>query len=100
MNQKVKGFTLLEMIIVVCVIAVIYLLAVPNIQKVMNVVDNKGCASLTKVVDAAILEYKLEYDVYPNSVSELVNAGFLSEDQTTCSNGMSIGINNGQAVAG
>lgn len=98
--MKVKGFTLLEMIIVVAVISVVYLLAVPNIQKVMNVVDQKGCASLVKVVDAAILEYKLEYDVYPNSISELINAGYLSEEQSVCNDGTSISISGGQAIAG
>lgn len=98
--MKVKGFTLLEMIIVVCVIAVIYLLAVPNIQKVMGVVDTKGCDSLVKVVDSAILEYKLEFDVYPSTINELINAGYLSENQAQCSNGSSIGISDGQAYAG
>ncbi len=98
--MKVKGFTLLEMIIVVAVISIVYLLAVPNIQKVMSVVDQKGCDSLVKVVDAAILEFKLEYDVYPNSVSELIDAGFLSEDQAQCADGRSISISGGQAIAG
>ncbi len=92
-----KGFTLLEMIIVVSVLSILFLLAVPNIQKVIKIVDNKGCDALVKVVDSAILQYKLDYDDYPGSVFDLVNAGLLSENQTHCSNGKTIGIYDGQA---
>lgn len=97
MNKK--GFTMLEMMIVLAVISIIFLLTIPNISKSMNVVDNKGCESLTKVVDAAIMEYRLEYDVFPNSINELISAGYLTEQQGSCSNGRSITISNGQAVA-
>ncbi|MDI9517779.1 MAG: competence type IV pilus major pilin ComGC [Erysipelotrichaceae bacterium] len=93
-----KGFTLLEMIIVVSVLSILFLLAVPNIQKVIKIVDSKGCNALVKVVDSAILQYKLDYDEYPSSISDLVNVGLLSEDQTHCSNGNSIGIYDGQAA--
>ena len=33
-----RGFTLLEMIIVVSVLAILFLLSVPNIQRVMKIV--------------------------------------------------------------
>ena len=79
-----SGFTLIEMVIVVLIISVIFLLTVPNIQKTLGIVNEKGCKALTKVADAAILEYKMEYDEYPSSVSDLVSAGLLSEEQTTC----------------
>lgn len=92
-----KGFTLLEMIIVVSVLSILFLLAVPNIQKVMKIVDAKGCDALLKVVDSAILQYKLDYDEYPGSINDLVNAGLLNENQTHCSNGNVIGIYDGQA---
>lgn len=92
-----KGFTLLEMIIVVSVLSILFLLAVPNIQKVMGVVEDKGCKALLKVVDASILEFKLEYGEYPDDVFDLVNAGLLSESQVECSNNETIVIFDGQA---
>ena len=93
-----KGFTLLEMVIVVAILSLLFLLAVPNIQKVMNIVDEKGCKALVKVTDAAIMEYKLENDSYPGSVSEWISAGLLTDEQITCGDNHSIGIVNGQAV--
>ncbi len=94
-----KGFTLLEMIIVVSILSILFLLAVPNIKKVMSVVEDKGCMAQVKVVDSAIMQYKLDYDEYPGSIGDLVNAGLLSDDQIKCKNGKVIGIYDNQAVA-
>ncbi len=93
-----KGFTLLEMIIVVTVLSLVFILAVPNIQKVMTIVEKKGCQALVKVVDSAILQYKLDNERYPSDVSDLVNAGLLTEEQLHCGENQSIGISYGQAV--
>ena len=91
------GFTLLEMTIVVLIISVLFLLSVPNIQTTMGIVNSKGCKAIEKVADAAILEYKLQYDEYPGSVSDLISAGLLTEEQTTCDGSHSLSIYNGQA---
>ena len=96
-NTK-KGFTLLEMTIVVIIISVLFLLSVPNIQKTLSIVNQKGCTAIEKVADAAILEYKLEYGEYPGSAGDLVSAGLLSEDQLSCDGSRSLKIVGGQAV--
>lgn len=96
-NKQKNGFTLLEMTIVVIVISVIFLLSVPSIQKTLGVVNNKGCKALEKVADAAILEYKMEYDEYPSSVDDLVNAGLLSESQVQCDGSKQLVIIDGEA---
>lgn len=98
MKELKKGFTLLEMVIVVSIVAILFLLTVPNIQKVLNVVTEKGCEAQVKVVDSAIIQYHLEFDENPGSVSDLINAGLLTDEQTTCGE-HSIGISNGQAYA-
>lgn len=92
-----KGFTLLEMTIVVIIISVIFLLTVPSIQKTLSVVNDKGCKAIEKVADAAILEYKMEYGEYPNSVNDLVSAGLLSEQQLKCDGSKSLVIIDGEA---
>ena len=93
-----KGFTLLEMMIVVSILAVLFLLSTPNIRKVMNLVEKRGCEAQLKVVDSAIIEYKLETGEYPQRISDLVSAGFLTDRQALCSSGSVITIVNGQAV--
>ncbi|MBQ6489659.1 MAG: prepilin-type N-terminal cleavage/methylation domain-containing protein [Solobacterium sp.] len=94
-----KGFTLLEMIIVVTIVSILFILSVPNIQKVLGIVNEKGCDALVKVVDSAILEYRLAYDRDPNSVNDLINEGLMSDVQRTCEDGRTVSIYNGQAQA-
>ena len=96
-NKKKAGFTLLEMTVVVIIISVLFLLSVPNIQKTLGIVNDKGCKAIEKVADAAILQYKMEYDEYPGSPMDLVNAGLLSEEQLKCDGSKSLIIVNGQA---
>ena len=97
-RKSVHGFTLLEMTIVVIIISILFLLSVPTIQKTLAIVNQKGCAAIEKVADAAILEYRLEYGEYPGSAQDLVNAGLLSENQLSCDGFRSLTIVNGQAV--
>ena len=95
--MKKKGFTLLEMVVVVMIVAILFLLTIPNVSKVIDSVDDNACDALTRVIDAAIVQYKLTYGEYPNSIGDLVSAGLLSQDQTSCSNGKSIYLANGQS---
>ncbi|MBP3892132.1 MAG: prepilin-type N-terminal cleavage/methylation domain-containing protein [Solobacterium sp.] len=99
MKKYKAGFTLLEMIIVITIISILFLLTIPNIQKTLGLVSEKGCDAQTKVVDTAIIQYRLEFDENPGSISDLISAGYLSEDQATCEGNRSIGIQNGQAYA-
>lgn len=93
-----KGFTLIEMVLVMSVIVIIFLLTVPNIQRTLNLVNDKACEAQLKVVDAAILQAMLYHDERPGSVDDLVRDGFLTERQTRCSNGNPIRVEGGQAV--
>ncbi len=93
-----KGFTLLEMVVVVIIISILFLLTIPNVSKVINSVDSRACSAMTKVVDSAIAQFKLDYGTMPNSIADLVNGGYLDENQTTCSNGTNLSIVDGHCV--
>ena len=58
--KKDDGFTILEMMIVLSVIALIFLLTLPNIQQKEDIIRNKGCEALTEVVNSQILLYEIE----------------------------------------
>lgn len=96
-KKNQKGFTLLEMTIVVIIISVIFLLTVPSIKKTLGIVNGKGCKAMTKVADSAILQYKMEYDRYPGSTADLISAGLLTEDQAKCDGSKNLVISDGQA---
>ena len=93
-----KGFTLLEMVIVVIIVSILLLLTVPNVSRVISSVGHKACEAQTKVVDAAIVQFRLDYGSDPASLTDLVNAGYLDEEQINCSGKDSLSIVDGHCV--
>ena len=98
MNHK-KGFTLLEMMIVLSMIALVFLITLPNIQQKEKIIQKKGCEALTEVVNGQILLYEIEHLHSPRSVDDLIQEGYLKAAQKRCPNGKKIVIINGQAYA-
>ena len=75
-----SGFTILEMMIVLSIVALLFLLTLPNIQQKEAIIEEKGCEALT-------------------SVDQLISKGYLKESQKRCPDGRSIVIRGGQAYA-
>ena len=94
-----KGFTILEMMIVLSIIALIFLLTLPNIQQKEDIIRKKGCEALVEVVNAQILLYEIDHLVPPTNISQLIKGGYLKESQKSCPDGASIQIRDGQAYA-
>ena len=101
MNQmkRQEGFTILEMMIVLSIVALLFLLTLPNIQQKEAIIEKKGCEALTSVVDAQILLYEIDTLQTPTSVDQLVSKGYLKESQQRCPDGRKIVIRGGQAYA-
>ncbi len=93
-----KGFTLIEMVLVMSVIVIIFLLTLPNIQKTLGIVNKKGCDAQLKLVDAAILQYQLKNDAVPTSIQQLVDDNIITQRQTLCHDQGVIRIEDGQAT--
>lgn len=91
-----KGFTVLEMILVLSVITVIVLLTIPNITQKKEIINNVGCSALIEVVNSQILVYELE-GKKATDINQLVEAKLINENQTVCPNGKKIIIEDGQA---
>lgn len=92
-----KGFTVLEMILVLSVISLVFLITLPNIQQKNEIIQKKGCEALTSVVDSQILLYEVDHLETPASIQDLIDEGYLKEGQDRCPNGGLIEIVNGQA---
>lgn len=92
-----KGFTILEMMIVLSIIALVFLLTLPNIQQKEDIIRSKGCEALIEVANAQILLYEIDKLSPPGSMQELISQGYLKESQRRCPNGDMIEIAGGQA---
>ena len=88
MNQK--GFTLIEMLIVLLVITVLLIITVPNVVQHQKTVQNKGCQAFVKMVQAQVQAYHIEEGDFPASVSVLQDKNYI--ETTTCPNGSEVAI--------
>lgn len=91
-----KGFTLIEMVVVVAVIGALFLLTIPNVTRVLDLLLDKGCQAQLKVIDTALIEYRLLNDEEAGSIEDLVDSELISDSQSKC-NGRSIVIIDGKA---
>lgn len=60
--MKEKGFTLIELIATVLILAIVFLYVTPKVIEVMNRADNNSIAIIEEKVIAAAKEYVIDYD--------------------------------------
>ncbi len=80
-----KGFTLIEMMIVMLVISVLLIITIPNITKHNSNINNKGCEAFVKMVQSQVQSYEIEHNAYPASIDDLVTEKYLNT--TKCPDG-------------
>ncbi|WP_194841612.1 competence type IV pilus major pilin ComGC [Sporosarcina obsidiansis] len=74
-----RGFTLIEMMIVLLIITVLILIAIPNVTKHSKSIDEKGCGAYVKMVEGQIQAYKMDEKTTP-SLSDLTAKEYLPEN--------------------
>ncbi|HEM3217747.1 TPA: prepilin-type N-terminal cleavage/methylation domain-containing protein [Streptococcus suis 2524] len=79
-EMKVKGFTLVEMLVVLGIISLLLLLFVPNLSRQKDAIQEKGNAAVVKVVESQMELYELEHDKEA-TVEDLQQAGYITEKQ-------------------
>ena len=82
-----KGFTLVEIMIVVAIIALLAAIAIPNFVKSRQEARLAACVNNMRVVDAAIQQYLLKHDMGDEdygtvTLAELVEEEYLHEAPT------------------
>ena len=87
MNRSTKGFTLVEIMIVVVIIGLLAAMAIPAFQKVRKSSQEKAILNDGRQIGAAIQQYCMEYGVtqapaltYASATGSLAgsNAGYLA----------------------
>lgn len=91
-----KGFTLIEMLIVLAVITTLLILLIPNLADKNESVQNKGCDALIQMIENQMESYKIDNGTYPATISILINENYIQSD--TCSNGTKQIVYDGEAI--
>ncbi|MEW6188689.1 MAG: type II secretion system protein [Actinomycetota bacterium] len=65
MIRKERGFTLIELMVVVLIIAILVAIAVPVFNVARESAQRRTCQANLRTIDGAITTYKATEDVYP-----------------------------------
>ncbi len=90
-----RGFTLVEMMIVLLIISVLILITIPNVTKQSASIDSKGCEALQKMLEGQVESYKIDRKTTP-TIEQLITEQYITEDNRTCSNGNRLIITDGK----
>ncbi len=89
--QNEKGFTLIEMLIVLLIISILILVTIPNVTKHFGTIDDKGCDAYLAMVQGQVQTYKIDHNKYP-TIEELKHPDYLNTTEVACPNGEAIAI--------
>jgi|SRR5690625_229716 len=98
MLKNNKGFTLIEMLVVLMVISVLIILIVPNLNTNSENINEKGCDALTSVVQAQVDTFYIDEGEYPGSLVELASDGYINDEQRHCPDGNPLGYRSSTGV--
>jgi len=83
MNKVKKGFTLVEIMIVVAIIAILAAVAIPNFMTYRKTSQQNACKANMKQILAACEAYTIKHSAVPASVANLTDTskgGFLKSE--------------------
>ena len=93
-----KGFTLVEMLVVLLIISILILVTIPNVSKHFASIDEKGCDAYILMLQGQVEAYKLNHNVYPASVSDLIEEDYIMEEDLKCPDNTEIKIVDGKVI--
>ncbi|MBF0715304.1 competence type IV pilus major pilin ComGC [Gemelliphila palaticanis] len=95
-----KGFTLIEMLIVIFIIAILLILIVPNITNNLDTAKDKSSEAYVKTVQSQVTAYELNEGDSNVTFEKLVEKGYLDgpvDKAQKAPNGKVVVISNGKA---
>lgn len=78
-----KGFTLIEMVIVLFIIALLLLIVILNANKAQDKAQEKADAAVVKTYETEEALYKMDKNVDAVVANTLVQEDYLTQDQVT-----------------
>jgi prepilin-type N-terminal cleavage/methylation domain-containing protein len=81
-TNRIEGFTIIELMVVIMVIGILVVIAVPRIQNSLERTKEAACLANQKAINEAIQKWQLENGTveapFPLDIQQLVNDGLLN----------------------
>lgn len=75
-----KGFTLIELMIVIAIIGLLIAIVIPDLLKTREQSEIEACKASLRGVQSALELYYTHYKYYPTNLQSLISEGYLSEN--------------------
>ncbi|MER1984850.1 MAG: competence type IV pilus major pilin ComGC [Solibacillus sp.] len=92
-----RGFTLIEMLVVLLIISVLILVTIPNVTKHSEMIDDKGCEVYLQMLQGQMETYKIKNGVYP-TLKQLEGEEYLNVTEIKCPNNKEVEIKDGKVI--
>ncbi len=79
LHREEKGFTLIELVIVLAVIGILVAIGIPVYNNVMLKAAQKAHDANLRTIDSAVQQYLMGEDGYPADIDALKSEGYLDE---------------------
>ena len=73
MLKREKGFTLIELMVVVLIIAILVAIAVPVFNVARSAAQRRTCQANLRTLDGAVQTYNADNDAWPVSIAVMVD---------------------------
>ncbi|WP_042473805.1 competence type IV pilus major pilin ComGC [Bacillus ndiopicus] len=81
-----KGFTLVEMLVVLLIVSILILVTIPNVTKHFASIDSKGCSAYMTMLQGQVEAYKIDHMTTP-TVSDLFSEKYIDSEEAKCPSG-------------
>ena len=78
-RKNERGFTLIEMLIVLGIIGLLMTIVIPDMFKTRETSNREACTASLRGIQSSLELYYTHYKYYPDNLQALITEGYVSE---------------------